>query len=296
MPSATPFPVDLDLRVVRYFVAVAGHGHFGRAAEECLVGQPTLSRQIRGLERRLGVALFRRTPRGAVLTCAGAAFLPHAERLLRVADGAVAAARAAGGPERLVVGYAPGLSVTGAIRSVRERAPGVAVRSVHLGWNDAATALRERRVDAVVARMPLRAERLRVTRLYEEPRMVVLPRWHRLAGRESLALADIRDERLPTTTGSTPECAAHWRLEPRPGGGSAPEGPELESPDDVWDCVAAGEALAVVARDHGRVVPPELTVLPLREEPTTVVVAARQDDERGLVAAFERAAARPLPR
>ena len=75
--------MDLDLRKLRYFVAVAEHRHFGRAAEQLYIAQPVLSRQIRALERELGCALFVRTTRNVQLTQAGEQLLPHAERILR---------------------------------------------------------------------------------------------------------------------------------------------------------------------------------------------------------------------
>src|SRR6201999_1077912 len=77
--------VDLDLRLVGYFVAVAEHRHFGRAAAALRVAQPSLSRQIRRLEQQIGVRLFDRTPQSTRLTEAGEVFLPRAKALLRSA-------------------------------------------------------------------------------------------------------------------------------------------------------------------------------------------------------------------
>jgi eukaryotic-like serine/threonine-protein kinase len=86
----------LELRHLRYFVAVAEEGHVGRAAERLHVSQPSLSAQIHDLERELGAPLFERTPRGMRLTPAGEKFLAHAKRTLREADHAVGAIREAG--------------------------------------------------------------------------------------------------------------------------------------------------------------------------------------------------------
>src|ERR1700758_450015 len=94
-------PIDLALRLVRYFTVVADHRHFGRAAAELRVAQPSLSRQIRRLEQELGARLLDRTPQGSQLTEAGEAFLPRARALLRSAAQAAATARAAAQPTRV---------------------------------------------------------------------------------------------------------------------------------------------------------------------------------------------------
>lgn len=91
-------PEDLDLRLVRYFVAVAEFRHFGRAAEALRIGQPSLSRQIRRLEQQVGVRLLDRNPQGTRLTEAGEVFLPSAKALLRSAAAAAARSRAVAEP------------------------------------------------------------------------------------------------------------------------------------------------------------------------------------------------------
>lgn len=88
--------MELDLRLVRAFVAVAEQQHFGRAADELHVTQPSLSRQIHRLERQMAVRLLDRTPQGSTLTAAGAVFLPLARELLEAARSAVEQARAQG--------------------------------------------------------------------------------------------------------------------------------------------------------------------------------------------------------
>ena len=86
-----PVKLDLDLRLVRYFIVVAEQRRFVSAAAQLHITQPSLSRQIRSLEKQLGVRLFNRTAHGSRLTDAGEAFLPHAIALLRSATGAAAA-------------------------------------------------------------------------------------------------------------------------------------------------------------------------------------------------------------
>src|ERR1700748_1197567 len=122
MPDAST-AADLDLRLVRYFVAVAEHRHFGRAAAELLVTQPSLSRQVRSLEQQLGARLLDRTPQGTQLTEAGEVFLPRARALLRSAAQPAAATRAAAQPSRITIGYTRGLIITPAVRELRHQHP-----------------------------------------------------------------------------------------------------------------------------------------------------------------------------
>lgn len=287
MPSSP----DLDLRLVRYFTAVADHLHFGRAAVALGITQPSLSRQIRGLERQLGARLFDRTTRGIRLTDAGAAFLPLARSLLGSAAHAVARTRAAAAPGRLTVGHTVHLVVTPAVRAMRHRYPDAEVRTTHLPWNDAPAALAEHRVDVVVARMPFPADGLDVTVLYEQPRVLLVPRDHRLAGKESARLDDIADEPIPRMP-EEPEWEAFWRVDPRPGGRPAPDGPLLTALEDKYELIAGGEAVAIVPGDERMTgLHPELTTVPLEDvEPCQVALATRAGDTRRLVAAFRRVA------
>lgn len=130
-------PLDLDLRLVRYFTVVAEQRHFGRASTELRVAQPSLSRQISRLEQQLGVRLLDRTPQGTTLTEAGEVFLPKAKTLLRSADQAAAHARAAAQPSHLTVGYSMGIIVTPAVLQMRQKHPDADIRATHLKWDEA---------------------------------------------------------------------------------------------------------------------------------------------------------------
>src|ERR1700728_1067825 len=132
---------DLDLRLVRYFPVVAEHRHFGRAAADLLIAQPSLSRQIRRLEQQLGARLLDRTPQGTRLTEAGEAFLPRARALLRSATQAAAYARAAAEPSRIIIGFTTSLIITPAVREMRHRHPDADVQTAHLDWNEPREAL-----------------------------------------------------------------------------------------------------------------------------------------------------------
>ncbi|MFI7399281.1 LysR family transcriptional regulator [Streptomyces sp. NPDC049541] len=288
---------DLDLRLVRYFTAVAEHRHFGRAAEALHITQPSLSRQIAALEHQLGARLLDRTPRGTRLTEAGEVFLPRARALLGAAEQAAAEARAAAEPSRFTVGFTSGLIVTTAVRELRRRHPDADVRSRHLRWDGARAALLERRVDAVVTRLPFATDQLEVTVLYDEPRAVVVPVDHRLAGKESVTVDDIADEPMPRITGADPAWASFWRLEPRPDGRPAPDGPEILDLEDKFEVVAAGEALVITAYPPGARLRPDVTAIPLHGvEPSQVALATRAGDRSRLVSAFRKVARTHLAR
>ena len=283
-------PPDLDLRLVRYFTVVAEHRHFGRAAEALHVAQPSLSRQIRHLEQQLGARLLDRTPQGSRLTEAGEVFLPLARALLRSAGQAAARTRAAAQPSRITIGYTIGLIVTPAVRQLRREHPDADVQTLHLDWNQPREALLDHRVDAVVTRLPLRTAGLHVTILYDEPRVLLVPLDHRLAGKETVSIDDIADEPIPRLP--DPAWNAYWRIDPRPDGSPAPDGPLVEAIEDKNELIAAGQAVAVIPAGVAAGRPrPDLTTIPLDGvEPSHVVLATRAADRGRLVAAFRKCA------
>ncbi|KDN18950.1 LysR family transcriptional regulator [Amycolatopsis rifamycinica] len=284
-----PTAVDLDLRLVHSFTVVAEHRHFGRAAEALHLTQPSLSRQIHRLEQQLGARLLDRTPQGSSLTEAGQVFLSQAEALLRTAAQAVARTKAAARPSRITVGYTAGLIVTPAVRELRNRHPDAEVHTQYVPFQDVRAALLDHRVDAVVSRLPFRTDGLDVTVLYDEPRVVLVPLDHRLAGKEQVTLDDIADEPLPRLRESDPEWSAYWRIDPRPDGRPAPDGPLIDAIEDKFELVAAGEAVAISAGHHIRALRPDLTSIPLEGvDPAHVVLATRADDRGRLVAAFRK--------
>ncbi|MCA1221745.1 LysR family transcriptional regulator [Streptomyces sp. 8L] len=278
------------MRLVGYFTVVAEHANFGRAATALHVAQPSLSRQIQRLEEHLGVRLFDRTPQGSRLTEAGRAFLPQAQALLRAARQAELTARDAGASREFTVGYVEDLVITHAVRRLRERHPAVRIRTRHLDWNDA-HALADRRVDALVARSPLPfpADRLRLTELHTEPRVLVVPKDHRLAARESVTIDDLGGEPLPECQDAVPGWSGFARLEPRPDGVPAPSAPAgYESFEDKLDLVAeARSVLILAAGDRRPRLRPDLTTVPIEGiDPVRVVLATRAADANPLISDF----------
>ena len=116
---------------------------------------------------------------------------------------------------------------------------------MHLDWNAARAALLDHRVDAVVTRLPFPTDQLHVTILYDEPRVLVVPLDHRLAGKESVTLDDIADEPMPRMRDSDPAWSAFWRVDPRPDGRRAPDGPFIDALEDKFEVIAAGQAVAI---------------------------------------------------
>jgi DNA-binding transcriptional LysR family regulator len=175
----------MELRHLRYFIAVAEEGHITRAAARLGIQQPPLSQQIRALERELDVQLFRRKPRGVELTDAGRAL----RIILAHLDHAFATTRrtARGEQGRIVVGFtssAPFVPfVPRVIRSFRERSPLVSLVLEESGTADMVEGLRNERVDAAFIRSPVADPAgLVVHPLLDEEMLLALPEGHRLGG------------------------------------------------------------------------------------------------------------------
>lgn len=190
----------MELRHLRYFLAVAEEMHFGRAAARLAMAQPPLSQQIRQLEEELGVALFRRTRRRVALTEAGEAFLVGARRALaEVERAAVAARRAARGETgHLAIGFVGSATyelLPSLLRLLRSRYPDIALSLREMTTAQQATALAAGEIDLGFLRPPLEGDDLDMATVREERLVAVLPAGHRLAGStEPLDLAELARE------------------------------------------------------------------------------------------------------
>jgi DNA-binding transcriptional LysR family regulator len=237
--------VDLDLRKVRYFVAVAEQLNFGRAAQELHIGQPVLSRQIRALEQELKVRLFERDKRATRLTPAGEALLEDARALLAGADAARRRVRDIAAGERVfTVGFMPGLIVTPAVREFSRRHPEVTVEVLRIDWTNQTDVIHDGTVDVGYLRMPFDQRGLAVEPLLSEPRAAVVPAGHRLAGKEAVTVADLAAEHLLQDPDAVPE----WRdiaIELRDG---QPPGrvPPFRTVEEKLEHVAAGHGIVVL--------------------------------------------------
>ncbi len=189
----------MELRHLRYFVAVAEELHFRRAAERLHISQPPLSAQIRALEAELGAPLFERDRRRVELTAAGRMLLGEARTVLAAADRAVVAVRrvARGEAGELSVGFV-GSAMYGrlpeALREFRAARPEVELRLRELPTGAQLEALAAGTIDVGVCRPAREQAGLRLERVDREPVLVALPEGHPLARREALALPDLAGE------------------------------------------------------------------------------------------------------
>ena len=231
---------DLDLRKVRYFVAVADTLHFGRAAEQLHIAQPVLSRQVRALERELDTTLLTRDSHGVALTDAGRQLLTDAGPLLASAHAARRRVSAAArGGQRLMVGFRAGVAVAPAVQLFATRHPDVRVDVQRIGWDDQAAMLLDGRIDVGYVRLPIDETGLRIAPLYTEPRVAVLPAGHRLAGKEEVTEADLAGE--PLVWHADPSTQPTRR--PHPNAGYVVRGV-----DETLEHVAAGRGISFLAR------------------------------------------------
>ncbi|WP_331738213.1 LysR family transcriptional regulator [Streptomyces sp. NBC_01276] len=238
----------MELRQVRYFAAVAEELHFGRAAERLHIGQPTVSQQIRRLEREFGLELFDRTTRTVTLTRAGQVFLPYARALLdtgRAASGAMAGLRT----ERdatLRVGTGTGLGrrLGELLSDLAERAPALLVELVGVPLTTRLGQVRDGELDAAFVRGADPRPGLELLPLWEEELVAALPARHPLAAGADVDLADLtgpaglplriaaREENPPLVDAVTAACRAAG-FEPVPG-------PPFTNDQDTLAAIAAG--------------------------------------------------------
>ena len=191
----------MNLRDLRYLVALADLRHFGRAAEACHVSQPTLSTQIRKLEEELGVALVERAPRQVMLTPVGAR---HRRTRAPRAGGSRADARnraphhRSRGRQRAPGNLPDPRPLPAAARGARLRArfPRLELLLVEEKTEVLLGMLRDGRLDAAVLALPLHEDWLECEFLFEEPFMLAVPGKHALAQRRNLQLADLADQHL----------------------------------------------------------------------------------------------------
>jgi LysR family transcriptional regulator, hydrogen peroxide-inducible genes activator len=191
----------MNLRDLRYLVALADERHFGRAAERCFVSQPTLSAQIRKLEEYLGAPLVERQPKRVALTATGARVVERARRLLQEADAIVEIAKSErdplAGPLRvaLIPTVGPYLLPHVAGR-LRRALPRLKLLLYEYQTAPLLEKLRAGDIDLGVLALPVPVDGLESATLYDEPFVLAVPAAHPLAGRDNLRIDDLRGETL----------------------------------------------------------------------------------------------------
>ena len=188
----------MELRQLKYFIAVAEEKSFGNAAKRLHLSQPPLSIQIKGLEEEIGVRLLDRTTRKVDLTDAGRAFLDKAREVLAASEEAKSVARGAelGLQGRLEVGFVSTATLSilpPALRLFRERFGDVDLDLKELSSTEQLQALYEGIIRVGLVRMPLRAPEIELEPILEEPLVVALPTDHPLGARDSITIEEIAE-------------------------------------------------------------------------------------------------------
>ncbi len=290
--------MTIELRHLRYFVAVAEKASFTAAARQVHVSQQVLSSQIRQLEEILGVQLLERSSRGVTLTAAGTSFLTGARATLASLDRATAAAR---NPAEALSGVLPvGLNVAASgelpvsLLAAFERAhPQIEVRLRTFELTEPASGLLDRSTEVAFVRPPVSADGITLRHLAEEPRVFVLPAGHPLARRPSLGLGDVAG--LPwiaagqAADGCDPlSWRDDWLVTPRPGGDTPIIGAVASTIEEWREHVVAGRGISLCPASaetfHAR---PGLAFVPSREvPPASLCVAWRPEDASPAVRRF----------
>ncbi|MFE9537416.1 LysR substrate-binding domain-containing protein [Streptomyces sp. NPDC006691] len=258
----------MELRTLRYFVAVAEELHFGRAARRLHMSQPPLSRAIKQLETGLGAALLDRSPQGVALTPAGAVLLAEARAQLRRAERTRERVAEAAGTATLTLGIL-GDSGDPRVRRLadayRRRHPHVEVRVREADLSDPTGGLHAGAVDAALTRGPFDETGLTVHGLRADPVGALLRTDDPLAAQPAISVADLADRRwFVFPEGTDPLWQAYWN------GGEPREGPEVRAVQECRQAVLWNGTVGLMPLDH----PPGegLTVVPLTDMPPSLLV------------------------
>ncbi|MEU3184902.1 LysR substrate-binding domain-containing protein [Streptomyces sp. NPDC006923] len=291
-------------RDLNYFTSVAEELSFTRAAERLFVSQPTLSKQIRMLEKQLGVVLFERDQRSVRLTAVGEALLPHARAVLAAWGAAEAAVEEAKTAERrtLVIGMStsPGRGLLPALRTrLVSRHPDARSVLRQVNWADPSAGLADGSSDVAFVWLPQPdGDRYQYAVVAREPRLVALPDGHPLAARATsdpegkVDFTDLLEEpflALPPEAGPLRD---YWLALDARDGRQPRIGGVVASAEETHEAVAGGQGVALLAAGNAPLlVRDEVIAVPVRGiSPSHLAVAARQDDKRTLVLAYLAAA------
>ncbi|MGA8247997.1 MAG: LysR substrate-binding domain-containing protein [Nocardioides sp.] len=291
----------MELRQLRYFVAVAEERHFGRAAARLHIATPSLSQQVKALERDLGLRLFERTPAGATPTAAAEELLPLVRRALdSAAEVTSASLRIA--QDRTTVLRLGFLAFTltpvsrDLLTAFGREAPEVTVELRQYEWDDPSAGLLTGQTDAGLVRPPFTGtDRLRLLTLAREAVLAVVPEGHPLAGEGGVTLARIAEEPfLEVDVVTDPVFAAAWYLRGLRGDGARRVTSRAGTVEEWLAEVSFGRGVNLVpaglAVQYER---PGLAFVPVTDAPPSrLALAWRRDDETPAVRALARLVAR----
>ncbi|MEV5201188.1 LysR substrate-binding domain-containing protein [Streptomyces sp. NPDC053720] len=273
----------MELRTLRYFVAVAEELHFGRAATRLHMSQPPLSRAIKQLEADVGALLLARSPTGVTLTPVGAVLLDEARALLDHADRVRVRVGEAAGAATITVGILgdgtdPGVS--GLAAAYRRNHPGIDIRIRDTDLTDPTCGLRAGLVDVALTRAPFDETALTVRPLRSDPVGAVLRADDPLARHDRLRLAELSDRRwFQFPQGTDPVWQSYWN------GGTPREGPVVRTVQECRQAVLWNSTLGLTPFGHD--LPVELAVVPLIDmAPSRVVAAWNEGDTNPLIRSF----------
>ncbi|WP_083661404.1 LysR family transcriptional regulator [Actinophytocola xanthii] len=250
--------MDVNTRLLRYFLAVADTGSLTGAARVLFVSQPALTKQIGRLEAQLGVALFTRSRTGMVLTEAGQALARRAPALVDACEQALretksAASRAA---RVLRVGFiasAANEATQQIIAAFTDAQPGWRVDMHQAPWSDPTAGLADGEVDVALLRLPFPGqESLRVEVLLTEPRWVALPATHPLADRDRVAFRELWDEPFVAAPAATGPWRDYWLAADEREGRPVRIGATTDQPDDWLQAIANGYGVALAPESAAR--------------------------------------------
>ena len=278
----------MELKSLRYFVAVAEAGILASSALQLNMAQPPLSVQIRNLEQRIGVALFRRTARGMSLTDAGSALLVHARESLSLAREGVAAARAvaAGRRGQITIGYMFALGydlLPKLLPELRRRAPDLELRFVEMSARNALPLVLDHAVNLALCMPAIQHEDIHTEVVASPPWRLAVHSTSPLAALRSVPISRLQGEpliSLPTGPGGAESSAVQALL--RRHRVTMPVAHRVETVHAALALVLAGEGLAILPACVAAMSPARVVLRPLQRVQDSLDVAAcwRRDAPR----------------
>ena len=286
--------MDVHLRELRALVAVAEEQSVTRAARRLFLAQPALTRQLQALERQVGTPLLERLPRGVALTGAGRALLGPAREAVAAWERGLAAALATVPAGRLVVGMQTAVGrglQRRALARFAELSPGTVPVLRQVDWRDPTAGLADGSSDVAFVWLPLPMDDADVLPVAREERVVALPADHRLAGAPHVVLADLLDEPFIALPDSAGPLRDAWLAVADRGGRPPVVGAVADTPDAVFEAVASGLGVVLLAAGNADLYArPGIVCRPVEGlSPAVLALAWRRSDRRPVVAAFVRA-------